>query len=76
MCLAVPVKIIALTGDEALVEADGVQRTVIVSLIKNPKIGETVLIHAGFAIQKWTEEDMREFQEIQSQRGDVKICDQ
>lgn len=68
MCLAVPVKIIELNGDEALVEADGVQRTVMVSLIKNPAVGEYVLIHAGFAIQKWSQTDMDEFKTIVADR--------
>ena len=64
MCLAVPAKIIALNGEEAVIEMDGVRRTAVVSFIKDPRIGDYVLLHAGFAIRKWSEEDVREYNEI------------
>jgi len=64
MCLAIPAKIVALNGEEAVVEMDGVRRTAVVSFIKDPQIGDYVLLHAGFAIRKWSEEDVREYNEI------------
>ncbi|MFA7334714.1 MAG: HypC/HybG/HupF family hydrogenase formation chaperone [Kiritimatiellia bacterium] len=64
MCLAIPAKIVALNGEEAVVEMDGVRRTAVVSLVKDPQIGDYVLLHAGFAIRKWSEEDVREYNEI------------
>jgi len=35
-----------------------------VALIEAPALGEYVLVHAGFAIQKWSEADVREFNSI------------
>ena len=64
MCLAIPAKIIAINGEEAVVEMDGVRRSAVVSFIKEPRIGDYVLLHAGFAIRKWSEEDVREYNEI------------
>jgi len=64
MCLAIPVKIIAINGEEAVVEMDGVRRTAVVSFVKDPQIGDYVLLHAGFAIRKWSEEDVREYNAI------------
>ena len=64
MCLAIPAKIIAINGEEAVVEMDGVRRTAVVSFIKDPSIGDYVLLHAGFAIRKWSEQDVREYNEI------------
>jgi len=64
MCLAVPAKIIAINGEEAVIEMDGVRRTAVVSFIKDPQIGDYVLLHAGFAIRKWSEEDVQEYNEI------------
>ena len=52
MCLAVPLKIAEIDGEEAIVERDGVHRRVNIRFIKEPKIGDYVLVHAGFAIQK------------------------
>jgi len=43
---------------------DGVRRTAVVSLVKDPRVGDYVLLHAGFAIRKWSEEDVREYNEI------------
>ena len=64
MCLAIPAKIIELNGEEATVEMDGVRRMAVVSFIKDPQIGDYVLLHAGFAIRKWSEQDVREYNEI------------
>lgn len=64
MCLAIPAKIVQLDGENAVVDIQGVRRTAIVTFIKDPAIGDYVLLHAGFAIRKWSEEDVKEFYEI------------
>ncbi|HPF99989.1 MAG TPA: HypC/HybG/HupF family hydrogenase formation chaperone [Kiritimatiellia bacterium] len=64
MCLAVPAKIVELTGHDAVVELGGVKRAASVVFIDDAKVGDYVLLHAGFAIEKWTEEDVREYEEI------------
>ena len=64
MCLAVPTRIVELTGDRAVVEIGGVRREANVSFIESPAVGDYVLLHAGFAIEKWSEEDVREYNEI------------
>lgn len=64
MCLAVPAKIVELTGHDAIVELGGVRRAASVVFIDDAKVGDYVLLHAGFAMEKWTEEDVREYEEI------------
>ena len=64
MCLAVPARIIEIDGDTAVLDMEGVRREAIMSLIDDPKPGDYVLLHAGFAIRKWSEEDVREWREI------------
>ena len=68
MCLAVPMKIIEIKGDEGLVESSGLKRKANFSLIKNPKIGEYVLLHAGFVIErikdKEAQKTLRAFKEM------------
>lgn len=64
MCLAIPAKIVELNGQDAVVEVAGVRRHGNVAFIENAKVGDYVLLHAGFAIQKWSEEDVREYREI------------
>ena len=57
MCLAVPMKIVEIKGDEGFVESGGLKRRANFSLIKSPGIGEYVLLHAGFAIEKVKEKE-------------------
>ncbi|MBU1196191.1 MAG: HypC/HybG/HupF family hydrogenase formation chaperone [Proteobacteria bacterium] len=66
MCLAVPSKIIQINDMIAKVDVDGVIRETSIMLIDDPKIGDYVIVHAGFAISKVDEdaalqtlEDMR-----------------
>lgn len=66
MCLAVPAKILECSGDTAVVEIGGVRREANISFIDEAKPGEYLLLHAGFAIRKWTEEDVREYRAILS----------
>lgn len=67
MCLAIPAQIVACAEDTATVEVDGVRRTVNIALIDDPKVGDYVLLHAGFAIQKWTDAEVRELQVLLAQ---------
>ena len=60
MCLAVPVKIVSLDGSHATVDAGGNILPVDLSLVTDAAIGDYVLIHAGFAIQKYDPEDAEE----------------
>ena len=57
MCLAVPMKIVEINGDEGFVESSGLKRKANFSLLKSPKIGEYVLLHAGFAIERIKEKE-------------------
>jgi len=59
MCLAMPAKILSIVGDEAEVDFGGAIRKTNVSMV-DAKVGEYVIIHAGFAIQKVDEEEARE----------------
>ena len=64
MCLAVPAKVIAVddSGDpltrRGTVDFGGVRREVCLAFVQEAGIGDYVLIHAGFALNVVTEEDM------------------
>jgi hydrogenase expression/formation protein HypC len=45
-------KLIAVNGDRGFADAGGARREVGLQLIENAAVGEYVLVHAGFAIQK------------------------
>lgn len=53
MCLAIPVRITGLIDENtAKVTTGGVSKEVDVTLIESPAVGDYVLLHAGFAIEK------------------------
>ena len=51
MCLAFPAKVLKIEGDLATVERSGVKRAASLMLLPEAKVGDYVLIHAGFAMQ-------------------------
>ncbi|MHA1754044.1 MAG: HypC/HybG/HupF family hydrogenase formation chaperone [Candidatus Odinarchaeia archaeon] len=68
MCLAIPGKIIQLKGNKAVVDfGEETTREVDISLVK-AKIGDYVMVHAGFAIEivdeKEAKETIKAFNEI------------
>lgn len=60
MCLAVPLKITEINGNEAVAERDGISRNIRVDFIDDPKPGDYVIVHAGFAIERLPEEQALE----------------
>jgi len=70
MCLAVPVKIVSIDGDEAETEIAGVRRLVSIALTPEAKLGDYVLLHTGYAIgvidEAEAEETLKLLQEIAS----------
>ena len=59
MCLAIPARIIKLDGDKAVVDAMGNQYGAKTTLLPEAKVGDLVLIHAGFAISLVDEEEAK-----------------
>ncbi|MCD6220178.1 HypC/HybG/HupF family hydrogenase formation chaperone [Candidatus Calescamantes bacterium] len=57
MCLAVPMKVIEVEGNEGVVELNSVKRRVNFGLLEDVRVGEYVIVHAGFAIQKVEEKE-------------------
>lgn len=55
MCLAVPLKLIEINGKTAIGEAMGMTRQLRVDFIKEPQVGDYVMVHAGFAIERLPE---------------------
>ena len=66
MCLAVPAKIVELRDCVATISVEGALREVDVSLIDEPRLGDYVLVHAGFAIHKWDKSEVEELEAIRA----------
>jgi hydrogenase expression/formation protein HypC len=52
MCLAIPSKIIDIKDQMGVIDVAGVRRETSLMLIEEPRVGDWVIVHAGFAIQK------------------------
>ncbi len=75
MCLAVPARIVGLEEDRAVVDAMGNRWNCRTTLTPDVKLGDIVLIHAGFAITTVEEEEAQktwrliaEFDEFQKKQ--------
>jgi hydrogenase expression/formation protein HypC len=60
MCLAIPARIVELEGDRAVVDAMGNRWRAKTTLLPEAKLGDLVLVHAGFAISRVDEEEAKE----------------
>ena len=63
MCLAVPMRIVKREGQRGIAELEGVTREVALHFV-DAEVGDYVLVHAGFAIQKVDEESALETIEL------------
>lgn len=60
MCLAVPLKIVSVEGNHAVGEAGGLTQKLRVDFVPGIQPGDYAMVHAGFAIEKLTEQQARE----------------
>ena len=57
MCLGVPATVLEVTGDAATVDVGGVRRDISLMLVDGVSVGDWVILHAGFAIEKLDPEE-------------------
>ena len=52
MCLAIPSQIIKIENNMGTIDVDGVKRETSLLLLEDAKVGDYVIVHAGFALHK------------------------
>jgi hydrogenase expression/formation protein HypC len=72
MCLAIPARIIKLEGDRAVVDAMGNRWKAKTTLLPKAKLGDLVLIHAGFAISIVDEEEAKKTWQLIAEINDFR----
>jgi len=60
VCLSIPAKVVSVSGDMAEVSVGGALFSAGLQMVENVGVGDYVLLHAGFAIEKLREEDALE----------------
>lgn len=76
MCLAMPALVVELVPpDEAIVELDGVRKQISIALVEDVGVGDYVILHVGFALQKLDVEEaeatLRLFAELAEAEGEL-----
>lgn len=70
MCLAIPLQIQTVSGNTAVAEAMGMRREIRVDFIDDPRPGDYVIVHAGFAIERLPEgqalEDLEAWEDVRN----------
>ena len=74
MCLAIPVKVVEMRdGDQAMVDVGGVRKEISLALVDGIAVGDYVILHVGYAIQKLDPEEAEKtlalFAELGESRG-------
>ncbi len=64
MCLAVPMKVLEIEKEMATVSIGRVKKRVNIQLVANLKVGDYIIVHAGFGIQKLDEKEAKKTLEL------------
>ena len=70
MCLSIPVRIVSIDGSTAEVSAGGATFKAGLQMVENVQVGDYILLHAGFAIQKISEKDAAETLQLLREMND------
>ncbi len=58
MCLAIPVRVVEMVGeDAAIVDLDGVRKEISLALVEDVKPGDYVILHVGYALTRLDPEE-------------------
>lgn len=64
MCLAIPAQIEKVEGSKGVAAIEGTRLNVVLALVPEAKVGDWVLVHAGYAITVLDEQDARQTYEL------------
>ena len=73
MCLAIPAEVVAITKDQqtATVSLDGVRKDISLALLTDVEIGDFVLVHVGYALNKISPEEAQQTLDLMAELAEV-----
>lgn len=72
MCLALPSRVVELLPDEmALVDLAGVRKEISLALVEDVAVGDFVIVHVGFALNKLNPEEAEKTLALFAEMGDL-----
>jgi len=71
MCLSIPAKIDSIDGEMAMVSVGNVTYKASLQLLDDAEVGDYILLHTGFAIQKISPEEAAETLKVFKEFGEL-----
>jgi len=72
MCLAIPARVVELLPDEmALVDLGGVRKDISLAMVEDVDVGDYVIVHVGFALNKLNPEEAEKTLALFAEMGDL-----
>ena len=75
MCVAVPMKLVEVEGQDGRAESGGVRCNVRLDLVEEAAVGQYVLVHAGYVLQLLDEDDALETLHLLAELGEAALAD-
>jgi hydrogenase expression/formation protein HypC len=77
MCLAIPAQIVELRdGDNALVDLAGVKKEISLALVEGVAVGDYVIVHVGYALNKLDPEEAAKTLKLFAEMGELALADE
>lgn len=71
MCLSIPAKVISIDGEMARVSMGGTEYNASLQMVEDVKVGDYILLHTGFALQKIDENEAQEIFKLFDELSDI-----
>ena len=76
MCLAIPGKVVSVSGEDSLtrigkVNFGGVVKEASLACVPEVKVGDYVIVHVGFALSRVDEDEARKIFELLKEMGEL-----
>jgi len=76
MCLAIPAQVVELRdGDNALVDLAGVRKEISLALVEGVVVGDYVIVHVGYALNKLDPEEAARTLKLFAEIGELSAGD-
>lgn len=72
MCLAIPARVVEIKEDDiALVDLNGVRKDISIAMVEDVAVGDYVIVHVGFALNKLNPEEAEKTLALFAEMGDL-----
>lgn len=77
MCLAIPAQVVELReGDNAVVDLAGVRKEISLALVEGVAVGDYVIVHVGYALNKIDPEEAEKTLKLFAEMGELAFSDE